>query len=160
LHSEANRRDEKREKLKRRLEEERMKDCSFKPKIEDSNKIGVSKSFSQNKPIYERVDEIQRNKNEYLSKLKLESELNDENLKFRPFVNKYSEKILNKKSKMHGSTKNLNVIERLTKDASERIEKLYKKKEEIQNEVNAQYTFHPQLSNYSTGSLQNTGLKG
>lgn len=137
-----------------------MKDCSFKPLIEQTNKIGVCRGFSQNKPIYERVDEIQRSKNEYLSKLKLETELNDENLKFKPFVNKYSEKILSKKMKMNGSAKNLNVIDRLTRDASERVEKSYRKKEEIQNEINAQYTFQPQLSTYSTGTMQNNSLKG
>ena len=87
LHSEANKRIEKREKLKRKFDEERMKDWSFKPKIEKDNKIGTARSSSQ-KPLYERVEEVQKKKNDTLVKLRVESELNDKNLKFKPQVNK------------------------------------------------------------------------
>ena len=154
LHSEASKRQEKREKLKRKLEEERMKDCSFKPKIENPNRIGNPYSSCQ-KPIYERVDEIQRNKAEYLSKLKVEAELNDEHLKFQPRVNKNSEKILTKKSKMNGNNKSSNVVERLTHDTSNRIEKVQMKADELNNEISSKYPFKPQTSTYSTMSIDN-----
>ncbi|CAI2385956.1 unnamed protein product [Moneuplotes crassus] len=154
LHSEANRRQEKREKLKRKLEEERMRDCSFKPKIENPNRVGTCRSFSH-RPIYERVDEIQKNKNDYLTKLKVETEMNNDHINFQPKVNKQSEKILEKKAKMGQNMKNHSVVKRLTEDAAIRIEKEQKKREEINYEISAQYPFKPQLSTYSTPSLEN-----
>ena len=159
LHSEANKRQEKREKLKRKVEEDRMRDCSFKPNVEKDHRIGTARCISQ-KPIYERVDEVQKKKNETLVKLRVETELNDQNLKFKPQVNKNSEKILHKKTqKMYGSNKNIGVTERLTKDASDRIEKLHKKKEDINNEISIMHPFRPNLSTYSTNTMANRTMR-
>lgn len=43
---EADMRKEKREKLKRELEMEQMKDCSFKPQLKTSNSVVNVKKFS------------------------------------------------------------------------------------------------------------------
>lgn len=151
LHSEANKREEKREKLKRKIEEERMKECSFKPALK-KERFGSTRSISV-KPLYERVDEVQKRKNEILVELKVEAELNDENLKFKPQVNKNSEKLYkNKLKKQYGSDQNLNVVERLTKDACDRIEKTHKKTEEWQHELSNMYPFKPQMSTFSATS--------
>ena len=76
---------EKREKLKRELEQEQMKNCSFHPKILSHNNFDKTKSYStlavvnleklENRdPIHERVTELQKQKNEKLQKLRIQSE--------------------------------------------------------------------------------------
>jgi len=68
---EADLKKEKREKLKRELEQEQMKDCSFRPKILSTNTFDKSKSYStlavvnldkfeNREPIHERVSELQK----------------------------------------------------------------------------------------------------
>lgn len=47
------------------------------------------------------------------------------------------------------------MIERLTKDASERIEKTHKMHEDLNNEVSNMYPFKPQLSTFSGNSMMN-----
>lgn len=62
-----------------------MKDCSFHPKILSSNNFDKSKSYStiavvnldkleNREPIHERVSELQKQKNEKLQKLRIQSE--------------------------------------------------------------------------------------
>lgn len=78
---EADLKKEKREKLKRELELQQMKDCSFKPKIL-SSMSNTSKSQSTfavvnleklqaRDPIHQRVNELQKEKNEKLQKLRM-----------------------------------------------------------------------------------------
>ena len=155
LHYEANKREEKREKLKRKVEEERMKDWSFKPNIHKDQNIGLLRTNSNRRPIYERVDDVQKHKDETLRKLRVEAECQNENLKFKPKVNKVSEKLVNKRiQKKYGSTKNINVVERLTRDASDRIEK--KNKDDFDHEISEMHPFQPKLSTFSNMSHNKT----
>lgn len=64
---EADLRKEKREKLKRELEMEQMKDCSFKPQLISNNSgiVNIQK-FNTMAPIHERVNDLQKEKNEKL----------------------------------------------------------------------------------------------
>lgn len=57
---------------------------------------------------------------------------------------------------MYGSSKNINVVERLTKDASERIEKSFKKNEDLNNDFSVMYPFCPQLSTFSSKDQNRT----
>jgi len=72
---EADLRKEKREKLKRELEMEQMKDCSFKPKLmsASSSVVNINK-FGNQAPIHQRVGILQKEKNEKLQKLRMKSE--------------------------------------------------------------------------------------
>ena len=56
---EADLRKEKREKLKREVEMEQMKDCSFKPQLmtASSSVVNINKYNSQ-APIHQRVSEL------------------------------------------------------------------------------------------------------
>ena len=51
---------------------------------------------------------------------------------------------------MYGSSKNINVVERLTRDASDRIEKSFKKNEDLNNEFSLMHPFCPQLSTFTS----------
>ena len=56
---EADRRKEKREKLKREMDMEMMKNCSFKPKLmNNSNSTVNTNKFNSQAPIHERVGEL------------------------------------------------------------------------------------------------------
>jgi hypothetical protein len=69
---EADKRKENREKLKREMEMELMKDCSFKPKLmNNSNSTVNMNKFNSKTPIHERVGELQKEKNEKLQKLRM-----------------------------------------------------------------------------------------
>lgn len=70
LMHEADLKKEKREKLKRELEQEAMKDCSFRPKIQSTATVNMDK-LQERDPIHERVNELQKQKNEKLQKLRI-----------------------------------------------------------------------------------------
>ena len=92
---EADVRKERREKLKRELEQQQMKDCSFKPQLmtTSSSVVNINK-FSNVAPIHERVTSLQKEKNEKLQKLRMKSEQDQsDNLTFHPQVNSKSAKI-------------------------------------------------------------------
>lgn len=134
-----------------------MKDCSFKPNIQKDLKVGIPRAASIQKPIYERVNEVQKHKDEVLRKLRVDSEFQNTDLKFQPQINKLSEKLVNKKiQRTYGSVKNINVVERLTKDASDRIENLNRKNEDMNHELSQMYPFRPQLSTFTSNSHNNT----
>ncbi len=68
LMHEADKRKERREKLKRDRENEQMKDCSFKPKLVSNSSqatVNINKLTGQ-APIHERVGNLQKEKNERL----------------------------------------------------------------------------------------------
>ena len=66
-----------REKLKRKLEEEKVKECTFHPKI-------ISRRSSMDEPIHKRVESIQIEKIKNLMKIRKNS---DRELKFVPKIN-------------------------------------------------------------------------
>ena len=72
---EADLRKEKREKLKREIELQEMKECSFKPKLmtNSSSVVNINK-FNNVAPIHERVSILQKEKNEKLQKLRMKAE--------------------------------------------------------------------------------------
>ena len=75
LMHEADKRKEKREKLKREMDLDVMKECSFKPTIIQSSHSGVNvNKFNSQAPIHERMSELQKEKNENLQRLRMKSE--------------------------------------------------------------------------------------
>jgi hypothetical protein len=70
---EADLRKEKRERMKRELEMEKMKDCSFKPNILHSSQSAINMNkFHGQTPIHSRVGELQKERNEKLQKLRMD----------------------------------------------------------------------------------------
>jgi len=80
---EADRRREKREKLKREQENEQLKACSFQPQLvsKSTSNLNAHKAHQQ-VPIYERVENLQREKNEKLMKLRMQNEAEEKNTTF------------------------------------------------------------------------------
>ena len=140
LVSDANKRIENMRNGYKRKAERELKGCTFHPDISVSSK-NVNRDTICSKPIYERAKEIQKEKEEYLQKLRMEAELNDRNLSFKPKIIKKSEEIMMNKSDIIGKS----VTERLWKDASERVEKDLKQVELLNQERFVQYPFNPRL---------------
>ena len=147
-----------------------MKDCSFRPKILSNNNFDKSKSYStlavvnldklENRdPIHERVSELQKQKNEKLQKLRIQSEQEQqEKYTFQPQVNKKSEKIAIIKQSAEQAN---SVVERLYRDANERIEKQMTHNVSVNENINKEYSFHPQISKSSAFmSAQNEMFSG
>ena len=90
---EADLRKEKREKLKREMDQQQMKECSFKPQLmtTSSSVVNINK-FNGMAPIHERVGVLQKEKNEKLQKMRMKAEQEDTNT-FQPKVNDKSNRI-------------------------------------------------------------------
>ena len=69
---EADRRRENREKLKREQELQLMQECSFQPR---TYKGAINKNKFGQIPIHERVDQMQKEKNERLQQLRVRAEV-------------------------------------------------------------------------------------
>jgi hypothetical protein len=131
-----------------------MQECSFQPNLitRHSSTPFVNKNKFTN-PIYMRVDELQKAKNERMQQLRIQNELDiqEENC-FKPQINKRSEKIAQVKQMNEYASGS--VTDRLYHDASTRLEKQART---TNNSVRAasvkpeddSYTFKPAIGNTS-----------
>eukprot|EP00347_Sterkiella_histriomuscorum_P013421 403364769 len=149
LMHEADIRKEKREKLKREHEQQLMKDCSFKPQLmtTSSSVVNINK-FSNQLPIHERVNHLQKEKNEKLQKLRMKSEQDQQDLTFHPQVNQKSAKITTVK-RMEEESRPKDVVERLYQDAANRIDKQMNHTESYHDQLNRDCSFQPHISKTS-----------
>ena len=78
LISEVQKRQENREKIKRNLEIEEMKECSFQPKTTQYKLVPRAPKpaggYRSQTPIHERIGELQREKNDNLQRLRIQNE--------------------------------------------------------------------------------------
>ena len=151
LYVDANKRIEELRNAYKSKEQRELKECTFQPDISRSSK-NVRGNRITEKPIYERAKDLQRQKEENLQKMRIEAELKDENLTFKPKIIKKSEEILMNRSDLLGQS----VIDRLCKDAADRVEKSLKQTEFMSQQQSVQYPFNPRLSN-STCSFTSIG---
>ncbi len=97
LAHEADKRREKREKLKREQQELELQDCTFQPNInrKTSNPTIVNlKKFDEGRtPLHERVQEIQKQRQERIQNLRAKSELEERQNYFKPQINQRSDKL-------------------------------------------------------------------
>lgn len=119
--------------------EDESTQCSFHPNVKDSTSILKGEKANQ-KPLHERLMEIQKQKAEYLFKLKTEAEMSNPDLTFQPRLDPISEQIAIQKV---GQT---DVTERLIKDAHEKVYKRMKAAEDYQNEISRSCTFKPEIN--------------
>lgn len=122
-----------------------MKDCSFKPKILGATTSSASQStiavnlekLQGRDPIHQRVSDLQKEKNEKLQKLRMKSEQEQlDSFTFQPQVNR-------KSAKMAVIKNEAPVVERLYKDANDRIEKQMSHNVSVNEQLNREYSFHP-----------------
>jgi len=150
LYYDANKRLEDLRKAYREKEAQELEGCTFKPNVVESTKH-VTGNRLADRPIHERFKEVQRERHENLQRLRMEAELKDKNLTFKPQISKRSAEMAMRRTDIGKQS----VTERLCKDAAERVEKNIRKSEILNQEKSVQYPFAPRLhtSTFSIGGL-------
>ena len=113
--------------------------CSFQPNVKGSTNILKGEKASQ-RPLHERLQEIQKQKQEYLFRLKTEAEISNPDLTFQPRLDPITEQIAIQKIGQ------ADVTDRLVKDAHDKVYKRMKAAEDYQNEVARSCTFKPDIN--------------
>lgn len=139
---------EKREKMRRDYLEKKENEFKFAPQIFENSK-NLMKKYENQVPIYERYNEVAKNKQELIYKKRAEVE-NIETINNNhhvPKINKKSVEILNRKKdySCDDIRSRLPVNERLYILGCEKVAK----KKEIKNEVDPNCTFTPLINNSS-----------
>jgi hypothetical protein len=136
LYQDAETKLNERERIKREKEEEIAAQFPFSPQVQSS----VSKLVGSNKekpPLYQRLEEVQKEINERKKIIRLEAEKNDPDLTFRPQINSNSSQLANLKRSRENSSNSRNE----SNDRKLRISEQYSMEDEC--------TFTPRISNYS-----------
>jgi hypothetical protein len=111
-------------------EVEHLKECTFTPNV-----VNMQSARNNTSPLYKRFKEVQRERTQLLQKLKMESEVN---LTFKPNI-----------TKRRSKTSERPVVERLFRDAEERVERS-ERTQKIVNEIRSiQYPFMPRLHSHA-----------
>lgn len=139
---------EKREKMRRNYLEKKENEFKFAPQIFENSK-NLMKKYENQAPIYERYNEVAKNKQELIYKKRAEVE-NVETMCYNhhvPKINKKSVEILNRRKdySCDDIRSRLPVNERLYLLGCEKIAK----KKEIKNDVDPNCTFTPIINNSS-----------
>lgn len=128
-----------------------LKECTFEPNIPGIQSIKSEKLSSS--PLYKRFKEVQRKKTQLIQRLRMENELKNTNLTFKPSITKRS-----------GTSKTPEkpVAERLFQDAGERVERSQRTSSIVGQIRSIQYSFMPRLHAhaYSTDALGEERLLG
>ncbi|KAJ0411552.1 hypothetical protein ATCC90586_001147 [Pythium insidiosum] len=91
LHLDVTARYAERERAREQLEAQRLRECTFRPRINPASRRLVG--LKDYKPIHERVDELQRAKHEYIQRIRQEMALEQEGFMFAPRINPRSRDI-------------------------------------------------------------------
>ena len=142
LYREAENRIADREQLKRMIDEEQVSLYAFQPQVQGSTTVLVGK-MAEKPPIYKRVNEVQRERQETLQRLRVASERNDPDLTFKPAINVRSARLAEQKLITSGEA-HLSISEKLAKDAQEKLTRQLQRAEDQSDLV--RYSFEPQLS--------------
>lgn len=176
LYQDAETKFNERERIKREREDELANKFPYSPQVQAS----VSKLVGNKRdkpPLYQRVEEVQKEMSERKKIIRLEAENNDPDLTFRPQINQNSNLLAQmKKNRELNSSRNSSVDRKriveqsyeenytftpqisfnpsvATKDFLERQkalqEKLQKKREQMMERLQASYTFKPNIDRTS-----------
>lgn len=140
LYQDAEMKLNERERVKREKEDEIAAQYPFSPQVQSSvAKINGGKR--ERPPLYQRLEEVQKEINERKKIIRLEAERNDPDLTFHPQINSNSAYLAQaKKSREQNSSRNESV---------ERRQKLME-----QYSLDDKYTFTPQISISPSGNAQ------
>ncbi|CAG9322429.1 unnamed protein product [Blepharisma stoltei] len=144
LYQDAESKFQERERLKREKEDIEAANYPYQPQVQAS----VSKLVGTKKlkpPLYQRLDEVQKERNDTLHRIKQESEENDPDLTFKPRINAYSAQLASYR-KVKNDEENMSITEKLSKDASDKLERKQRLAEAYSQEDVDRYTFSPQIS--------------
>ena len=138
LYKDAESKFNQREKRTRMKEEMEANSYPYQPQIQSSTQKLSGKS-RERPPIYQRVLEVQKERNEYLQTIRKSAEEKEPNLTFKPSIDKKSQRMALIR-KIKNEETNLPVSEKLSRNASQ---KMIRRQEEMSSE---DYTFSPQIS--------------
>ena len=126
LHHEADERQAQREKLKRQREEAEFKRFAYKPELNAASRAIIERKQAQedHKPIHARIGELQRAKNEKLLRKRMEIELANENLTFKPEIDQVSDLLAQSRA-----TNQLEVTQRLSRSAVEAVHRRFRERD-------------------------------
>eukprot|EP00466_Bigelowiella_natans_P000967 jgi/Bigna1/75006/fgenesh1_pg.32_\ len=148
----ANDKISQRMRMKKQLEEKRIKECTFSPHISiNSRRVMQQAGGGGDAPIHRRLGALEKEKQIRLLKLRKEK-YNDENLRFAPKINDKSKTIVEKKRK--GVEAALPVEDRLRSKLGTNILKKMMRQEQVERELSAELTFGPKLSENSKRIVQ------
>lgn len=122
LHLDASERWAARDRAKRELEDAEMDAQSYRPRVNDvSEELAAQMNYE---PIEKRAGRVQQERQERLAKKKLDLELNDGDLTFRPAISASSERIAAQAMLRRGEVpRSGNVVQRLTGKGSDMRER-------------------------------------
>lgn len=144
LYQDAESKFQERERLKREKEDIEASNYPYQPQVQAS----VSKLVGTKKlkpPLYQRVEEVQKERNESLYKNKLNSEQNDPDLTFKPKINPYSVQLASFR-KIRNDEDTMTISEKLSRDANDKNERKQRLVEAYSQDEYDKYTFSPQIS--------------
>lgn len=156
LHKEADRRVTDKEKAKKQREDSEVAKLPFTPSINPTSREVVKNIASAQKPLQERIDEIQRQKSANLHRLQLKEMINDTDLTFHPKINESSEALALKNRK--GYVRYLEPHERLAFDSGGAVSKRIQQKAESERREKEDHTFTPELNENSLSIVNSSKL--
>lgn len=163
LHHEADHRTHLREKARRLNEAEQLASMPFAPALSVASRRTIEKKgASAAKPIYQRVADLQRAKNEKLHALLLDQRSSGgKELTFAPRINPLSERMAREKEKKEAEARAAEESEeptsadRLSQSASTRLlSKKLQAAHALESELAKTYTFKPAVNPVSEKLLQ------
>mmetsp|Transcript_28557 Transcript_28557/g.50753 ORF Transcript_28557/g.50753 Transcript_28557/m.50753 type:complete len:779 (+) Transcript_28557:58-2394(+) len=156
LYIDAEQRAQARDRRKREHDEQESAAYSFKPQVEAS-----TSALAQNSrpPIYMRLKEVQKEKNEHMQQLRKEIEKNDPHLTFHPKLNPKSARMAEQRKKFE-DVEDTDVVERLLLNAQVNLERKHRKEEFWEREEVERYPFAPQLSVNAEINAGSVGYQG
>lgn len=136
LYQDAESKLQERERIKREKEEEIASQFPFSPQVQSSVSRLVG-SKREKPPLYQRLEEVQKEINERKKVSRLDAEKNDSDLTFKPIINSHSSQLVLMKKSRDQSTSRCDSVERKLKLVE-------------QYSLEDQCTFIPQISSYSS----------
>ena len=140
----------KKDKIKQNYEENQNKEYSFTPEINHNSKLLMNKY--QNKPIYERNEEFEKQKTDNIIRMRLEIE-KEQKERCKPLINENSRKI----ALMNRNNNNKNDYGEQYEDVYERLykENINKDIKSLENREMKECTFTPKLNPVSNYLINN-----
>ena len=140
----------KKDKIKQNYEENQNKEYSFTPEINHNSKLLMNKY--QNKPIYERNEEFEKQKTDNIIRMRLEIE-KEQKERCKPLINENSRKI----ALMNRNNNNKNESGEQYEDVYERLykENINKDTKSLENREMKECTFIPRLNPISNYLVSN-----
>tara|TARA_B110000208_G_scaffold171314_1_gene213528 strand:- start:60 stop:1658 length:1599 start_codon:yes stop_codon:yes gene_type:complete len=149
LHHEADMRVARRQQRQRAMQEAELKSYPFRPVLSrETESIVEGDEETDRRPLFQRVHDLQRSKQQALQQLRLSAEQNNKDLSFNPKINQRSEKIIRERIPRERRGIDIEhepVWDRLAHGGDELLERRMDELLEHNVEFDRKHTFQPEL---------------